>query len=112
MTYDDTVRLIDVRTVYDDVGDSVDSETATEVFCNVDGVGYRHYYAARDSGLKPEHTITLHSFEYSNEKLVELYGRRYVVDRVYPVGIDEVELTVLTAKGEMRAVDSSSEGDE
>lgn len=99
MTYDDTVLLVDVRTIYNDVGDPEDSETATEVFCNVDGVGYRHYYAARESELKPEHTITMHSFEYSGEKIVELDGRRYVVERVYPVGVDEVEMTLLTAKG-------------
>lgn len=99
MTYDDTISLIDVRTTRDDYGDPVETETATEVLCNINGVSFNHDYQARSSGLKPEFTATMHRFEYSEEKLIEYNGQRYAVDRAYPLGTDEVELLAVAAKG-------------
>ena len=93
MTYDH--ELILIRHIYeeDEWGNQVPVEARKPVLCNVKSIGRNEFYAAAQTGLKPEITFVIHGYEYNEEKEVEFEGEKYKVIRTYMKDFEEMELT-------------------
>ncbi len=101
-TFPEVVTLIrEVETGFDEIGRVKTAEQASESYAEIRSVGARESYNAQAIGLSPELKIILPSFldDYRDEKLVEYFGRRYHVLRVYRAADGTCELTVGQTKG-------------
>lgn len=76
----------------DAMGQMVPTETRRDVFCNVTSVTASEFFAAAQTGLKPELRATLFGPDYQGEEIVELDGVRYGVYRTYLGKKETVEL--------------------
>lgn len=96
ITFDNDLILIGKREESkDDYGNPIYSEPKRkQVFCNERSIGYQEFYRAGTEGLRPEYALTIHDFEYENEKQVEYKGQVYEVLRTYKPDAGLLELTV------------------
>lgn len=69
-------------------------ETQREIFCQVDSVSRAEFFAAGQSGLRPEYKITVFFGDYQGETRLIYNGARYAVYRTYHARTDELELYV------------------
>ena len=93
MTYDHELILIEQSYQEDEWGNQVPVEARKPVLCNVKSIGRNEFYAAAQTGLKPEITFVIHGYEYNEEKEVEFEGEKYKVIRTYMKDFEEMELT-------------------
>ena len=79
------------------------AETKRRVFCTVKSVGMQEAYQAMGIGLNPELKVILaHDFEYQDEPMLELDGKRYRIIRTYVTETDGIELTIQKIAGNAR----------
>lgn len=76
----------------DEWGNQVAVETRIPILCQVKSVSRQEFYAAAQSGLKPEIVFAVHAYEYNGERKVEFEGKKYSVVRTYRAGFEEMEL--------------------
>lgn len=92
---DTSARLITVSYV-GELGRAQTIETATPIFCSLDTVNRTEYYAAFNSGFKPEFRLTTDPINYSGEGIVEVDTPegtvRCDIYRTYRKAQDELEL--------------------
>lgn len=74
-------------------------EKSRQVFCEIASVSRDEVFEGGRNGLNPDKKITVYSFEYENENIVELDGVRYTVYRTYEAKNDRIELYVEVRKG-------------
>ena len=92
MTYDHELILIGHIYEEDEWGNQVAVETRTPIFCQLKSVSRQEFYAAAQSGLKPEIVFVVHAYEYNGERKVEFDGKKYSVVRTYRADFEEMEL--------------------
>ena len=92
---DTTLRLISPATrVQDEDGIwRTVGETAREILAQEDSIGRSEFFAAGQSGFRPERRFTVFAGEYRGEAACEYGGTRYAIYRTYHVpGTDYLEL--------------------
>lgn len=92
MTYDYELTLIGYETEYDEIGQEINVPVERKILCGVKSIIRNEFYAAAQTGLKPEITFIVHNFEYNGEKEVEFEGQKYRVIRTYLANSEEIEL--------------------
>lgn len=95
MIVEETLELITVvATDEKDVnGYTVDREIKNEVFCKVKSPGRSEFYAAMKADMKVSKIFVVSDIDYAGETQLIYDGDRYKVEKVYPAGLDEIELT-------------------
>ena len=95
------IKLIPVTVTYGDLRQEIETEgSATEVFAELSSITRQEFLAAGSLGLKPSLSATIYSFEYNDEKLVEINDKRYSVYRSYNrVEDDKIELYLEEKEG-------------
>lgn len=84
----------------DDILNLINGETVRMVFCKVFSVSQTEFFQAAQSGMRATHKVTMLAEEYSEEKLVQLQGKRYAVNRTYrQPGNDRIELYLIEKAG-------------
>lgn len=73
--------------------------TEKVVFAQVDSVTRAEFFAAGESGIKPEYRFTMLAAEYDGETTVVYNGAVYAVYRTYHARTDEIELYVRRKAG-------------
>jgi SPP1 family predicted phage head-tail adaptor len=103
MTFDYELTLISSTYTVNNIGDSIPTETRTDVLCDVQSVTRSEHYSAAANGLKPEIVFVVNKFEYDGQKEVEFENKRYKVDRAYSPkkskGIEDFENLELVCSG-------------
>ena len=98
----DVCDLIQVRPAAEGVGIER-TETRRRVYCTIRSIGMQEAYQAMGQGLNPELKVILaHDFEYRDEPLLELGGKRHKILRTYVTEDDGIELTVQKVTGNAR----------
>lgn len=92
MTYDHELTLIGYETEYDEIGQEINVPVERKILCGIKSIVRNEFYAAAQTGLKPEITFIVHNFEYNGEKEVEFEGQKYRVIRTYLANSEEIEL--------------------
>ena len=94
MICDDVVSLVREAPAAHGIFEAGVSETATQVFCQVESVSRTEYWHALQNGLEPSYVLRISEYaDYNGEKLVIFRGRRYRVLRTY-VTEHAIELTI------------------
>lgn len=96
MMLDATARLISVTYTGTGLGRMERTEIATDIFCQVGSADRREYFAAYDSGLRPEFRVTTDPVNYSGQTIIELDTAegtvRCDIYRTYRKSADALEL--------------------
>lgn len=93
MSWSNELILIQKTYDFDEIGNQVEAEVKTTVFCDIKSVGRSEFYSAATTGLKPEIIFIVHNYEYNGENQVEFENKKYNVIRTYTRNEEEVELT-------------------
>ena len=94
MICDDVVSLVNEAPAAHGIFEAGVSETATQVFCQVESVSRSEYWHALQNGLEPSYVLRISEYaDYGGQKIVVFRGRRYRVLRTY-VTEHAIELTI------------------
>ncbi len=85
MTYDCEIILIKTVDAVNDGGDTIQTETATNILASKLNYRSKEFYQAFTNGLKPEITFAVNKYEYGNERVLKYEGARYRIVDTYPV---------------------------
>ena len=92
---DTSARLVAVSYV-GELGVARRTETETEILCRLDSVNRAEFYAAYNSGFRPEYRVTTNPVNYAGQGIVELDTPQGTVRcniyRTYRKSADELEL--------------------
>jgi SPP1 family predicted phage head-tail adaptor len=101
--FDNELTLIEKSYEENELGDSIEKDIKTVVWCSVESVTRSEHYAAASHGLSPEMVFLVNQYEYEGQKEVEFAGKRYKVIRAYQPrkskGIDTFETIELICEG-------------
>ena len=95
--FNDVAYLCSSTITYDEVGNTVETLSKTQVFVKPQSIKMREFYQAAEVGMKPDFTLVLADYyDYNGEKLVEYHGEMFDVLRTY-IKENRIEL-VLTGR--------------
>lgn len=92
MLFSNELVLINIKYSFDNIGNQIETEERTEVFCNVKSITRAEFYNAATTDLKPSLVFVVHLYEYNDEGMVEYKGNKYRVIRSYMTNTEEIEL--------------------
>lgn len=86
------VKLIRRSSSADSLGDVTFVESSREVYAKVTSSSQREWFEAYRDDIKSVFKLIIYSFEYHDEQIVEMDGKRYSVYRTYEKSRDKIEL--------------------
>ena len=86
-----------------------ETQTARDVFCQVDSVTRAEFFEGGRNGLNPEFRMTMFYADYQGERELIFKGKHYAVYRTYQGRNDTLELYV-ERKGGTNRTESVSSG--
>lgn len=96
MFFRDTVDLVNVTRVVNDIGDYVDTETLTTVFADKQSIRQSEFYQAMATGLRPEFMFVIREVDYNNQPKIKYNSKYYNIIRTF---IKDGELLELICEG-------------
>lgn len=90
--------------VYDEIGNETIIPVQTEVYALEESVGQNEFFRAGQSGLKPDRRLTVWSFEYGGEQMVEIGGEQFKIYRTFDRQDERTELYLTKRTGDGHAV--------
>lgn len=75
------------------------AEEKFDVFATIGGIGQKEFFAASQTGLKPDFKITIWQSDYEGQTIVEMNNMRYSVYRTYPLRGGRIELYLTSRIG-------------
>lgn len=99
MTLNDTIKLVDIVATEDADGYETFEEILTEVKCDSgNGVTRTEFYEAMKAGLELSAAFELWACDYGGQKEIEHHGKRYKVERTFPMNDGVVQLNCSEVK--------------
>ena len=99
MTLNDTIKLVDVVVTEDADGYETTAETLTEVKCDSgNGVTRAEFYEAMKAGMELTAAFEMWACDYGGQKVIEHNGKRYKVERAFPLNDGAVQINCSEAK--------------
>ena len=93
MTLNDTIKLVDIVADMDADGYETTTEKLTEVKCDSgNGVTRTEFYEAYKAGVEGSAAFLMWACDYSGQKEIEHHGKRYKVERAFPLPDGVVQL--------------------
>ena len=93
MTLNDTIKLVNAVITKDVDGYEVITETLTEVKCaSGNGITRTEFYEAYKAGLKLSVAFEMWACDYGGQEIIEHNGKRYKVERAFPLSDGAVQL--------------------
>lgn len=96
MLFRDVVDLIGVVSDTNSIGDTIETETRTEVFADKQSVRQSEFYQAAATGLRPELMFVVRSIDYNQQPKLDYNGKTYTIIRAYD---KDGEFTELVCQG-------------
>ena len=93
MTLCDTISLVNVVKTTDADGYDNTTETLTTVMCDSgNGVTRSEFYEAMKAGIKLTTAFEMWACDYGGQEYIEHNGKRYKVERAFPLGDGAIQL--------------------
>ena len=93
MTLNDTISLVSMTKTTDTDGYETTTETLTEVMCDSgNGVTRSEFYEAMKAGIKLTAAFEIWACDYGGQEYIEHNGKRYKVERAFPLGDGAIQL--------------------
>jgi SPP1 family predicted phage head-tail adaptor len=96
MLFRDVVKLINITTAENDMGDIIEETNEREVFADKQSIRQSEFYQAAATGLRPELMFVVRSIDYNDEPRLKYNGKEYTIIRTYD---KDGELTELVCQG-------------
>lgn len=90
----EVITLLSSTQTQNQYGVWTETETARDVFCQVDSVTAREFFEGGRNGLNPEFRMTMFFGDYQGERELLYKGKPYAVYRTYQGRNDTIELYV------------------
>lgn len=90
-----TDELILIKNTFenDSIGNQIEKNEESIVFCEVKSISRTEFYQAAQSGMKPGAAFIIYGFEYDNQEFVRHNGIKYKVIKTYKINDNDLELT-------------------
>ena len=99
MTLCDTIGLVSMTKTTDADGYDTTTETLTTVMCDSgNGVTRSEFYEAMKAGIKLTAAFEMWACDYGGQEYIEHNGKRYKVERAFPLGDGAVQLNCSEVK--------------
>jgi len=98
MNRSDVCYLISEDYLQNEYGVMQSVEQRTKVYCSVTSVSATEWFEGGRSGLNPSYRMTVFTYDYHGEEIIEYNGVRYSIYRTY-MKDDEIELYVQKRTG-------------
>lgn len=96
-----TAKLLKKIVRTDELGQKISSGYEDrEVYVCKRSVRQSEFYQAAQQGMKPDFVLEMSAFDYNEETLVELNGRKYTVYRTYERDDEQIELYCTVKSGD------------
>ncbi|TCT23389.1 SPP1 family predicted phage head-tail adaptor [Melghiribacillus thermohalophilus] len=92
MIWRDVIDLITVTRTENDIGDTIEEETARQVFANKKSIRQSEFYQAMQTGLQPELMFEVRTSDYQGEKKLSYNNTTYSIIRTYTKNEEITEL--------------------
>lgn len=92
MTKIGKVSLVTQATTTDSIGQIIETETLTDLICNVRSVTQSEFMQGSQSGLAPAYVFECSIFAYSGQKVLIYNGLRYSIYRTFEADENYIEL--------------------
>lgn len=92
MLWRDTIDLTAITTSTDDVGDPIEVEVKTTVFCNKKSIRQSEFYQALAIGLKPELMFEVRVMDYAEQEWLYFNSKKYQIIRTFTKNDETIEL--------------------
>lgn len=92
MDRSDVLTLVNITRTQDAIGQFVDAETTSDVFCSVSSVSANEFFAGGQNGIRPEYKVTMFMYDYDGQTIAEYKNKRYSIYRTYIGKNDTIEL--------------------
>lgn len=99
MEYTQDLTLIKLTTTLDELGNTIYTETKTDVLAKKNIVGTKEFYSAVAIGITPTAELQIRLSNYDGEQEVEYKGIRYSVIRTIPKGKFDLILVIGVKQG-------------
>ena len=83
MNWRDVGYLVTVSTTVNAVGDSIETKTETQVFCNRKSIRQSEHYQAMANGLKPEIMFEIRTHDYGGQEIFKYDSKEYRILREF-----------------------------
>ena len=93
MLSNEVIDLISISYANNDIGDSIETKTYTQVFADELSIMQSEFYQAAATGLKPEKKFEISFHDYNNEPAFRHDSKEYTIIRTFKKGVDRIELT-------------------
>lgn len=98
MNRSSVIDLIEEVHVQNDYGVMESVTTSHRIFADVTSVSATEWFEGGRSGLNPEYRMTVFTYDYNGEEILEYNGVQYTIYRKYVRG-DKTELYVQKRQG-------------
>lgn len=92
MQRNDTLILINETFKQDSIGQQIAQTTEKEICCNISSVSQSEFFSASQQGLKPQYKVTVFCYDYDDEKIAQLHGKRFAIYRTFLKDNEDIEL--------------------
>ena len=92
MRWGDVINLITIINTENNMGDTTESYTSRQVFCNKKSIRQSEFWQAQASGLKPELMFEIREIDYADEKKLSYNSIDYNIIRTYSKNGEILEL--------------------
>lgn len=92
MLWRDTVSLVRVTRVQNEIGDWVEVTTSRQVAADKLSLSRNEFHQAAIAGIKAEMVFLVWTFEYQDEILLDYANKRYEIYRTYDRDDERTEL--------------------
>ncbi|MGT2951591.1 phage head-tail adapter protein [Streptococcus cuniculi] len=93
--WNDAVVLIErIETGLDSLRQPIFSEWETFALCNIRSVSRSEFYQASKTDNRPSLVIEMHKYEYDNQPIALVNGKRHKVLKTYSIDFETIELTL------------------
>lgn len=86
------ITLIRQEMTTNDIGEQNIVETPRKVRGHLDYVSSTEWFSAHQNGVNSKFRVVVYDFEYQNETIAEVNGKRYAIYRSYFVNGNKIEL--------------------
>lgn len=96
MLFKEIIKLINITTTENDMGDPIEVPVEREVFADKQSIRQSEFYQAAATGLRPELMFVVRSVDYDGEQKLKYNNKEYSIIRTYD---KDGELTELICQG-------------
>ena len=88
----DAMHLISIQYDFDEIGNQIEVEKETFVYCGQSSITQSEFYKSRELDLKIQYCFVINAFDYNGQAYARYNGKKYSIVRTYTKSNDLMEV--------------------